>query len=451
LASCALRFAQSSAMASIDYVPVVLSSRGQRALLAGAEIEKMAPILGNQYSLQNPNGLVNCGIAENTLIQDDFVEYLNANLRLDPIDLTYGDNVGGSTRLFSAITRLLGRYFNPAVPVAENHIITGGGLSALTDQLTELLCEPGDAVLIARPYYTGFDIDVSARSQAVMYGVDIGDADPAGPGSLAAFEEALTTLKAADRTARAVIICNPNNPLGFNYPRETLIEYCKFCEKHGLHLISDEIYALSQYGSESATPFTSILAIDVAKEGGCNPARVHFTYGMSKDFGANGLRIGVVVSQHNADLRRAFFGLWPFVKPSSASDALWSRLLLDDAKLDEFVRTNRQHLGDTCNYCCSWFDQQGIPYVRPNAAQFIFINLGAFLREKDDQGKAISTPDEKDKDLWMALLNGGVLTGLGVAFHHTEFGWFRFTFSVKRESLDVAFARMEKILAARRA
>jgi 1-aminocyclopropane-1-carboxylate synthase len=28
---------------------------------------------------------------------------------------------------------------------------------------------------------------------------------------------------------------------GFCYPRETLIAYCRFAEKHNLHLIVDEI------------------------------------------------------------------------------------------------------------------------------------------------------------------------------------------------------------------
>lgn len=63
----------------------------------------------------------------------------------------------------------------------------------------------------------------------------------------------------------------------------------------------------------------SILSIDVKKEADCDPARVHCLYGMSKDFGANGLRIGVLVSQHNPALMRAVLSTAILMKISSAS------------------------------------------------------------------------------------------------------------------------------------
>jgi 1-aminocyclopropane-1-carboxylate synthase len=35
--------------------------------------------------------------------------------------------------------------------------------------------------------------------------------------------------------------------MGRTYSRETLLAYAKFCEERDLHLVSDEIYALSTY------------------------------------------------------------------------------------------------------------------------------------------------------------------------------------------------------------
>lgn len=55
----------------------------------------------------------------------------------------------------------------------------------------------------------------------------------------------------------------------------------------------------------NATPFTSILSLDVQKDAGCDPARIMSLYGMSKDFGANGFRAGALVCQHNDALMRA--------------------------------------------------------------------------------------------------------------------------------------------------
>jgi 1-aminocyclopropane-1-carboxylate synthase len=200
------------------------------------------------------------------------------------------------------------------------------------------------------PLLDGFDTDIELRSKTRLVGVDVGD-DYASPSSLDAFERAIEKLKEEGVTTRYVMFCNPHNPLGFNYPRETILAYCRFAEKHNLHLISDEIYALSQFANEEVKnpePFVSVLSIDVLKEAGCNPSRVHVIYGMSKDFSANGLRIGeqfyftsytrlldnfivsgVFVTQHNPKLRMAFMGIGIFTKVSSVAVSLPPSRFLD--------------------------------------------------------------------------------------------------------------------------
>lgn len=59
-------------------------------------------------------------------------------------------------------------------------------------------------------------MDVSARCRASMQGVEIpADVDPASPKILEYFEAKLQELKQSGKnTPRAVIMCNPNNPLG---------------------------------------------------------------------------------------------------------------------------------------------------------------------------------------------------------------------------------------------
>jgi hypothetical protein len=57
----------------------------------------------------------------------------------------------------------------------------------------------------------------------------------------------------------------------------------KFCQKHRIHFVSDEIYALSKYENEEAPDapsFTSALSIPL--DGVIDPELVHVLYGMSK-------------------------------------------------------------------------------------------------------------------------------------------------------------------------
>lgn len=70
--------------------------------------------------------------------------------------------------------------------------------------------------------------------------------------------------------------------LGQCYPRETLVALLKFCASKGIHLISDEIYALSVYSrdGDGSEKFTSLRAVDPS--GIIDPSQVHILHGMSK-------------------------------------------------------------------------------------------------------------------------------------------------------------------------
>jgi len=55
----------------------------------------------------------------------------------------------------------------------------------------------------------------------------------------------------------------------------------QFCSKHSIHLVSDEIYALSVYRTDNEHPsFTSVLSIDPS--GIIDSNLVHVSYGMAK-------------------------------------------------------------------------------------------------------------------------------------------------------------------------
>lgn len=126
----------------------------------------------------------------------------------------------------------------------------------------------------------------------------------------------------------------------------------------------DEIYALSlfepaSHDTTTRQEFISCLSIDAQKEAGCNPARIHMgkhysislllclslqkfalVYGMSKDFCANGLRAGILVSQHNPVLLSAFTAVLILMKIPSTSEQLWAKLLADKDALAFFLAEN---------------------------------------------------------------------------------------------------------------
>lgn len=99
------------------------------------------------------------------------------------------------------------------------------------------------------------------------------------------------TLAATKTPVRALIISNPHNPLGRCYSRETLLKIAGFCSNNKIHLISDEVFALSVFSSKDlpdATNFTSVLALDqkiIPQDS------VHVVWSVSKDLGLGGARL----------------------------------------------------------------------------------------------------------------------------------------------------------------
>lgn len=72
-----------------------------------------------------------------------------------------------------------------------------------------------------------------------------------------------------------------------------------FCGRNGLHFISDEIYARSTFRNANlpdAPPFISTLALDMSSV--IPPRLRHVLYGASKDFCANGLRLGFLYTKN---------------------------------------------------------------------------------------------------------------------------------------------------------
>jgi gliotoxin/aspirochlorine biosynthesis aminotransferase len=107
---------------------------------------------------------------------------------------------------------------------------------------------------------------------------------------------------AADRSRiKAVVLCNPHNPLSRCYPKKAIVECMEFCQEHGLHLISDELFALMplEIASEGAPPFTSALSLTepLVPEGAVkvDPSRVHVIWSASKLFGSHAFRVVILL------------------------------------------------------------------------------------------------------------------------------------------------------------
>ncbi|KAL4756202.1 pyridoxal phosphate-dependent aminotransferase [Aspergillus foveolatus] len=397
----------------------------------------------------NPHGYVTLGVADNTLMQQQLLLRANSSFELSEQHLALNDTITGSPRLKAAIAGVLSRYLRPSKPLRLSHILATNGVASAIEHCSWALCDPGDGILVGRPYFRGFNRDICLRPTARLVQVSFEGVDPLSVCAVSRYEEALISSGKQGCAIRAIMLCNPHNPLGRCYPRSFLIEMMKLCQRFGVHLISDEIYALSvwregQDGAVSMDKFTSVLSID--HDGLIDPSLVHVLWGVSKDFGANGMRLGAVISQANSDLLESIRGVAQYSSVSGLADCFTTNILEDERFVDQFIAENNKSLAATYEYVVAYMDRHGIPYARgSNAGFFVWCDLltpylklqPASSLDVSESAKAI-----KNRELLDKLSRFKVHLGVGGDFGSEQAGWFRITFSQSREQLDEGLRRI---------
>lgn len=118
--------------------------------------------------------------------------------------------------------------------VRTDDVLIGNGVSELISLVLQALLSPGDEILVPAPDYPLWTAQVTlSGGRAVHYPCD--EANGWMP-DLEAIEALVTP-----RT-KGIVLINPNNPTGAVYSAELVRGFAALAERHGLVLMSDEIY-----------------------------------------------------------------------------------------------------------------------------------------------------------------------------------------------------------------
>ena len=164
-----------------------------------------------------------------------------------------------------------------AADVDIDDVYIGNGVSELLMMALQGLLEIGDEVLIPAPDYPLWTAAVNlCDGKPVHY---LCDEDRGWAPDLADLEAKITPR------AKVLVIINPNNPTGAVYDRETLQSLVEIARRHGLVIMTDEIYDKILYEDAEYIP-VSTLAEDLL---------VLTFSGLSKSYRAAGFRTGWLV------------------------------------------------------------------------------------------------------------------------------------------------------------
>ncbi|KAJ5578059.1 aminotransferase GliI-like protein [Penicillium hispanicum] len=398
-----------------------LSSRGN------ANLTEVLPLFPPY--LLNPDFTwdgVDLTLAENQLIRGEILSILKTSVaeNVQPQHLDWPKGLCGHPKLLDALAKTFNRYFHPYAPIEQEHIAVMPGTAAGLDSLLYHLCDPGDGVLVPCPYWSGYDTYFAVRSQVRPIGVEISSLEESlGSTLISALE---SQYQQAPCPIKAVVLSNPHNPLGRPYPPAVLEQCMAFCQERNLHLIADEVFALTGFTSPDLPdwpPFASILSLDPARAR-CSADRVHVLWSVSKDLAASGVRLGCIATR-NAALRSAL-GLASSVNVSALSGVFVADLLTSP-QLPSLLDLSRVRLAERYAVLTTAFRRIGIAYVPCSSAVFLMARLAPRATTVDEEVQACGQ-----------YRAGGVAVVPGKAYHmpKDQRGWMRVTFGVETEELE---------------
>ena len=284
-------------------------------------------------------------------------------------------------------------------------------------------------MLVPTPSYAGFWTDLETRNELHVVPVHTCQ-------RRAAFGSVLRVstrrVKAAGRPVKALLFTNPDNPRGSVASPEEIELVLHWAEGQGIHVVFDEIYALSVFG---ATPFTSVAAVRPRLG-----THVHIVWAFSKDFGASGLRCGVLVSENEA-LLASVNGLAYWGAVSGHTQWILGQMISDSAWVDDYCAELRKTLGSVYARVTAALRSAGIPSIDAGAGIFVLCDMRGFLTE---------ATWEAEEALWRRFLDeANVNITPGSACRIEEPGFMRLCYAAEPlHSVLVAIERLGKVLRA---
>jgi len=308
--------------------------------------------------------------------------------------------------------------------VGPDDVFLGNGVSELIVMALQGLLDTGDEVLIPSPDYPLWTGAVGlCGGRAVHYRCD----------EQAAWEPDLGHVaeQISPRT-RALVIINPNNPTGAVYSRATLLGLLDLARRHGLLVLSDEIYDQILYEDAVHEP-AAALAPDLL---------VLTLGGLSKTYRLAGFRSGwLVVSGPRHDAAEYLEGLELLanmrlcpnvpaqyaIGPALEGQSSIAPLLQPGGRL----RSQRDHAWQAMNAI------PGVDCVKPAGALYLFPRLDPDVYKiSDDERMVIDLLEQQH-----LLLSHGTGFNLPTADH------LRLVFLAAVDVLDDAIGRLARFLA----
>jgi len=304
------------------------------------------------------------------------------------------------------------------VQVEPNQVVVSCGAKHSMYNSAMVLLNPGDEAILFAPYWMTYADQVQlAGATPVVVRTELANGFVPDPDDLA---------RAITPKTRAIFLNSPSNPTGAVYPREVLKEIAALAIRHGIWVISDEIYDRLVYGVEHQS--LAALGREVAEHtitvGGC-----------SKTYAMTGWRIGFAAAP--APIAKAMSNFQDQVTSNPTSFAQKGAVVAFGLPPGE-IETMRAEFENRRNLIVEQLSAiPGVNVNTPSGAFYVLPDISAYL------GGEIKT----DADLADHLLeHAKVATVPGSVFEGP--GHLRLSYATSRQNIAEGVRRIAEALAA---
>ena len=331
---------------------------------------------------------------------------------------------GGTDELKEAVIEKFKRDNNLAYE--KSQILISCGAKHSLYNIAEALFDPGDEVIIPSPYWVSYP-DQVLLNDATPVIVETTEAE--------GFKLSAQKLeKAITKKTKALVLNSPSNPTGLAYDKKTLEEIAAIAVKHGIYVISDEIYekllydGFAHFSIASLSPEIKGLTIVVN--------------GVSKSHAMTGWRIGYAAGPKEVITAMANIQSQSTSNPCSISQKAALEALRGP---QDFITTMNVEFDKRRKYMVERLNRiPGISCLMPVGAFYAFPNV-AGLYGKSIQGKTIKNSSDFAAYL---LEEAKVALVSGDAFGADPY--IRLSYATSMENVQKGLDRIEKAVSALR-
>jgi aspartate aminotransferase len=331
---------------------------------------------------------------------------------------------GGTDELKEAVIEKFKR--DNDLTYEKSQVLISCGAKHSLYNIAEALFDPGDEVIIPSPYWVSYP-DQVLLNDAIPVIVETTEAE--------GFKLSARALeKAVTKKTKALVLNSPSNPTGLAYDRKTLEDIAAVAVKHGVYVISDEIYEKLLYDG-----FTHFSIASLGQE---IKGLTIVVNGVSKSHSMTGWRIGYAAGPKEVITAMANIQSQSTSNPCSISPKAALEALQGP---QDFIRTMNAEFDKRRKYMVERLNRiPGISCLMPVGAFYAFPNV-ARLYGKSIQGKTMNN----SSDLASYLLEEAkVALVSGDAFGADPY--IRLSYATSLQNIQKGLDRIEKAVGALR-